>query len=132
MFNLVFSTSFVTSGRTDLSQVFIPDVLRVDTTTPAVRLPGISGFSRFGFMGGDTTTDGSGLVKSGGWPNGRRPGDDVVDITFTLLASGPAYASVTLVGDNSAANDQLYHQVFPYLGTPHAGPRHSKDSGEND
>ena len=37
------------------------------------------------------------------------------------MASGPTYSTVTVVGDNVAANDQLYNQVFPYLGTPHAG-----------
>lgn len=130
--NTVYSTSFVTSGRTDLSDVFIPDVLRVDTTTTAVRLPGEAGFSRLAAFGGDTTFDGSGMIKPSGWPNGRRPGDDVVDIALTLIASGPVYSVITLLGDNVAANDQIYHQVFPYFGTPHAGPTHSKDSGVND
>jgi len=69
---------------------------------------------------------------SSGWPNGRRFGDDVVDIALTLLASGPAYTTFTTVGDNVAANDQIFHQVFPYAATPHSGTRHSKDSGEND
>ncbi|MBL9139792.1 MAG: DUF4331 domain-containing protein [Verrucomicrobiales bacterium] len=120
--NFVFGTSIPTSGRLDLRAVYIPDVIRVDTTTPPVSLPGHSGFSRFGFAGGDTTTDSSGRVKSSGWPNGRRVGDDVVDIALTAVASGPSYTTVTVVGDNVAANDQLYNQVFPYLGTPHAGP----------
>jgi hypothetical protein len=121
LINLVFGTSFVTSGRVDLQLVFIPEVIRVDTTTPPVSLPGQSAFSRFGFAGGDTTTDGAGRVKSSGWPNGRRIGDDVADIALTAIASGPTYSSVTVVGDNVAANDQLYNQVFPYLGTPHSG-----------
>lgn len=120
--NFVFGTSIPTSGRLDLRAVYIPDVIRVDTTTPPVSLPGQSGFSRFGFAGGDTTTDSSGRVKSSGWPNGRRVGDDVVDIALTAVASGPSFSTVTVVGDNVAANDQLYNQVFPYLGTPHAGP----------
>jgi hypothetical protein len=46
----------------------------------------------------------------------------VVDIALTVVASGPSYPVVTVLGDNAAANDQLYHQIFPYLGTPHAGP----------
>jgi hypothetical protein len=102
-------------------------VLRVDTTTPAVRLAGQSGFSRFGFAGGDTVSDSGGKVKSSGWPNGRRLGDDVVDIALTAVASGPSYSTVLVVGDNVPANDQLYHQVFPYSGTPHAGPTNRKD-----
>ncbi|MCW1925617.1 DUF4331 domain-containing protein [Luteolibacter arcticus] len=101
-----------TTGRTDLAAVFIPDVLRVDTTTDPVKLPGQAGFNRLSVIGGDT----------GGWPNGRRVGDDVVDIALSAVASGPAYTSITVVGDNVSANDQIYNQVFPYLATPHAGP----------
>jgi hypothetical protein len=126
LLNAVFGLSLTTSGRTDLSAVFIPDVLRVDTTTDPVRLAGQPGFSRLGFIGGDTTNG-----KSSGWPNGRRFGDDVVDIALTAIASGPSYSSITLVGDNVPANDQLYNLVFPYSGTPNAGPRNSKDSGVN-
>jgi hypothetical protein len=121
LINLVFGTSFATSGRVDLQAVFIPEVIRVDTSTPPVSLPGQADFSRFGFAGGDTTTDSAGRIKSSGWPNGRRVGDDVADIALTAIASGPTYSTVTVVGDNVSANDQLYNQVFPYLGTPHAG-----------
>jgi hypothetical protein len=105
-----------TTGRTDLAEIYIPDVIRVDTTTSAVRLPGNSGFSRLGILGSDLTT-GSGGPRSGGWPNGRRIGDDVVDIALTALS-----LFTVDIGDNVNANDQLYNQVFPYLGTPHAGP----------
>jgi hypothetical protein len=127
LINFVFGTSFATSGRTDLQAVFIPEVLRVDTTTPPVTLAGQTGFSRFGFAGGDTTTDSSGRIKSSGWPNGRRLGDDVADIALTAIASGPSYATVTVVGDNVNANDQLYNQVVPYSGTPHSGTNNRKD-----
>lgn len=132
LINVVFGTSIPATGRLDLRAVYIPDVIRVDTTTPAVKLPGQSGFSRFGFAGGDTVTDSGGRAKSGGWPNGRRPGDDVVDIALTAVASGPTYASILVVGDNVNANDQVYNQVFPYLATPHAGPTvtQRKDPGE--
>jgi hypothetical protein len=114
--------SIPATGRTDLVAIFIPDVLRVDTTTGPVRLPGAAAFNRLGRFGGDTVG-----THSSGWPNGRRPGDDVVDILLTALASGPTYTVTTFVGDNVAANDQLYNQVFPYLGTPHAGPTNRKD-----
>jgi hypothetical protein len=130
LINLVYGTAIPATGRSDLLGVFIPDVIRVDTTTPPVKLPGNAGFSRFGFAGGDTTTDSAGRIKSGGWPNGRRPGDDVVDIALTAVASGPSYSAIVVVGDNVAANDQLYNQVFPYLGTPHAGPTSSQRQSE--
>ncbi|MBD5779554.1 DUF4331 domain-containing protein [Pelagicoccus sp. NFK12] len=117
LINTVYGTNFQASGRVDLKAVFIPDVLRVNTQTDPVRLPGQEGYSRLGFIGGDTTSG----VNSG-WPNGRRIGDDVVDIALTAVASGPSYQTITLVGDNVASNDASYHQVFPYLATPHAGP----------
>ena len=127
LINTVFGTSFATTGRSDLELVFIPEVLRVDTTTAPVTLAGQLGFSRLGFIGGDTTTDGEGRKKSSGWPNGRRLGDDVADIALTAIASGPTYSTVTVVGDNVAANDQVYNQVFPYSATPHAGTNNRKD-----
>jgi len=127
LINFVYGTTFATTGRVDLAAVFIPDVLRVDTTTPPVRLAGQLGFSRFGFAGGDTVLDNGGFVKSSGWPNGRRFGDDVVDIALTAVASGPSYSTVTVVGDNVAANDQVFNQVFPYSATPHSGTKNKKD-----
>ncbi len=48
----------VATGRTDLALVYIPDVIRVDTTTGPVRVSGEEGFSRLGFVGGDTVTNG--------------------------------------------------------------------------
>jgi hypothetical protein len=127
LINTVFGTAFATAGRADLRAVFIPEVLRVDTTTPPVTLAGQVGFSRLGFIGGDTMMDSSGRVKSSGWPNGRRLGDDVCDIGLTAVASGPTYDPVVLLGDNVAANDQVYNQVFPYSGTPHSGTLNRKD-----
>ncbi|MGF1526578.1 MAG: DUF4331 domain-containing protein [Candidatus Competibacterales bacterium] len=121
------SGPLATTMRGDLALVYIPDVLRVDTTTGPVTLAGETGFDRLGFIGGDTATAGDGRVMSSGWPNGRRFGDDVIDIALTAVASGPGYDPVTLVGDNIAANDQEYHLVFPYSGTPHAGTANRKD-----
>lgn len=106
------SGPLATTGRADLAAIFLPDVLRVDTTTAPVPLPGQLGFNRLSLIGGDTL----------GWPNGRRIGDDVVDIALSAIASGPSFTTITVVGDNVPANDQVYNQVFPYLGTPHAGP----------
>lgn len=129
--NAVYSTAFQTTNRADLQAIFIPDVLRVNTTTAAVRVPGEAGFSRMSFIGGDTITNGAGTQIPSGWPNGRRPGDDVVDIALTAIASGPAFTTITLVGDNVPENDQIYNRTFPYLATPHSGTDHSKDSSTN-
>lgn len=122
LINAVFGTLFATSGRSDLAAVYIPDVLRVDLTTGAVPFIGQGG-NRLSGLGGDTTGG-----KWSGWPNGRRLGDDVVDIALTAVASGPGYSSIFLLGDNINANDQTYNFVFPYAATPHAGSKNAKDS----
>lgn len=122
LINFVYGTSFVASGRNDLALIYIPDVIKVNTTTDPVRLPHEPGFSRFGFVGGDTT---SGV--SSGWPNGRRLGDDVTDIALTAIASGPSYSTITVVGDNVSSNDMEYNGVFPYAATPQAGTANRKD-----
>ncbi|MFI4881824.1 MAG: DUF4331 family protein, partial [Phycisphaerales bacterium JB064] len=130
LINLVYGTDFATEGRNDLMAVFIPDVIRVATTTGPVRLEDDPGFSRLGFIGGDVTANMGGV--SSGWPNGRRFGDDVVDIALTAVASGPDYSEITLVGDNITGNDLPYHAVFPYAATPHAGSNNSKDKVPTD
>lgn len=112
-----------TTGRDDLKVIYIPDVIRVDTTTGPVLLPGQLGFSRLGILGSDVTS-GLGGIRSGGWPNGRRIGDDVVDIALTALSQ-----FTVDIGDNVNANDQVYNQVFPYLATPHAGPTVNQRQG---
>ncbi len=124
LINAVFGTSFATGGRADLAAVYIPDVLRVDTTTAPVPLIGQGG-NRLSGLGGDTTGG-----KWSGWPNGRRFGDDVVDIALTAVASGPTYSSIFLLGDNINHNDQTYNFVFPYAATPWAGPTNRKDPGD--
>ncbi len=122
LINAVYGTKFVDKDRADLEKIFIPEILKVVTTTDPVRLSGQPGFHRLGFIGGDTT---SGV--SGGWPNGRRFGDDVADIALTAIASGPSYSTITVVGDNVTSNDMPYNQVFPYSATPHSGSNNRKD-----
>ena len=125
LLNLVRNTKFVSNGREDLVNIFIPDVLRVVTTTGPVTLSGQKGFSRLGFLGEDTTNG-----VSSGFPNGRRLGDDVIDVALTALASGPDFNEITVVGDNVAENDIPFQQVFPYAATPHSGSNNRKDPQE--
>ena len=115
----------------------------MDLSTPGVRFagggpnhptnPDDAGFSRLGVFGGDVLKSqiqdpfGNGGFIPGGWPNGRRFGDDVTDIAVTALLSdlrslplfiqGPA-------GDNVDANDVAYNKVFPYESTPQNGRNH--------
>jgi hypothetical protein len=138
------------TNRTDIAGIFIPDLIKVDLSTSAARLagggpthptnPDDPGFSRLSVFGGDalTSTVQAGLpgfpagTIPGGWPNGRRFGDDVVDIAVTALISdlrgnpliinGPA-------GDNVNTNDMAYNKVFPYESTPQNGRNHQHHDG---
>ena len=70
---------------------------------------------------------GNGTVP-GGWPNGRRFGDDVVDIAVTALISDLRVSPPIIVGpagDNVDSNDIAYNKVFPYAATPLNGRTHS-------
>jgi Domain of unknown function (DUF4331) len=127
--NAVYHTTFQTTNRADLVAVFIPDVIRVNTTTGPATITGDAAFNRLSFIGGDTIANGSGAQIPAGWPNGRRFGDDVVDIALTAVASGPAFTTITKVGDNVDANDTTYNRTFPYAATPNSGTENSKDAG---
>jgi hypothetical protein len=77
-----------------------------------------------------------------GWPNGRRPNDDVTDVALRVVAGkliGTPEGSLALgdgvnfnvgaVGSNLTANG--IYTVFPYLPTPHDGRnRRHIDCGE--
>ena len=128
----------IETQRTDISAIFIPDLIKVDLSTDRARFagggashptnPDDPGFSRLSIFGGDVLPSPlTGGNVAGGWPNGRRFGDDVVDIAVTALISdlrvnppiirGPA-------GDNVDQNDAVYNKVFPYAGTPMNGRNH--------
>ncbi|MFN8060702.1 MAG: DUF4331 domain-containing protein [Vicinamibacterales bacterium] len=115
-----------TTNRTDLAGIFIPDVIKVDLSTPPARLaggalnsnPNDPGFSRLSVFGGDTLASAvTGGQVAGGWPNGRRFGDDVVDIAISAIIGSVA-------GDNVNGNDMAYNKVFPYASTPQNGRTH--------
>ena len=72
-----------------------------------------------------------GLVAgdAAGFPNGRRVGDDVLDIVLQAAAGAtpltPAFSRFpnNSLGDGVGANDVAYLTSFLYLGIPHAGNR---------
>lgn len=114
-----------------IKSIFIPDLIKVDLTTPPARLAGANGFHRLGVFGGDTLKStfqdpfGNGGFIPGGWPNGRRFGDDVIDIAFIALGAagpGPDFSSVN--ADKVTDNDITYNRVFPYAATPLNGRVH--------
>jgi hypothetical protein len=147
------------TGRTDLSGIFIPDVIKVDLSTGPARLagggpdhptnPDDPGYSRLGIFGIvpnlnepldvlQSRIPGAGFlgsgVQPGGWPNGRRFGDDVVDIALLAFACDlrdPVNPQIPRAGfpvevlpaltDGINKNDAVYSKVLPYAATPHNG-----------
>ena len=122
----------IETGRTDIAGIFIPDLIKVDLSTGPARLagggpghptnPDDPGFSPLSIFGGDTLVSriqpgfGNGVV-AGGWPNGRRFGDDVLDIAVTAIISDLRVSPAIVrgpAGDNVNRNDMAFNKVFPY------------------
>jgi Domain of unknown function (DUF4331) len=95
------------------------EMLRLNTTTPVTPA---GKQNRLGVIGGDNA----------GFPNGRRPGDDVVDVVLRVamgrlislgLFGTPAQAPFGNIDftDGAIVNDSFFDIQFPYLKTPLAG-----------
>jgi hypothetical protein len=94
------------------------DMLRVNTAIPPTASP-----NAFGVLGGDL----------GGFPNGRRLGDNVVAIELRAIA-GATYPLVnksytpdgaaSLVTDGTSFGPAQMLSTFPYVGTPYEGYNH--------
>ena len=88
------------------------EMIRLNMAIPPSRNP-----SRLGLLGGDTA----------GFPNGRRPSDDVVDIELRALAGGTPFTPAfnvspnNTLGDGIDANDTPFFSGFPFLSSPHPG-----------
>jgi hypothetical protein len=116
------------SGRTDLAGIFIPDVIKVDLSTAAVPLAGEDRFNRLSVFGGDLIYSPlQDTMIPSGWPNGRRFGDDVVDIAVSAVASDLRVdpPAIVVAGDNVEGNDAVYNRVMPYAATPLNGRNHA-------
>lgn len=124
----LFGISSPPAPRNDLVTIFltgIPGLNQPAGVTPSEMLRLNTGIApsaspnRFGVLGGDTQ----------GFPNGRRLGDDVVDIALRAMAGAtPFTPSFNMginaqLGDGVAANDLPFMSVFPFLATPHPGNR---------
>ena len=131
-----------------LEAIFIPDMIKIDLTTGPTTLAGQDGFDRLSVFGGDvlsselTSPLNFGGVVPAGWPNGRRFGDDVIDIAVIALGgAGPLaprddslaalqealttqYAGADV--DRVPVNDITYNVAFPYAATPHNGRNHDE------
>ncbi|MCI0745595.1 MAG: DUF4331 domain-containing protein [Verrucomicrobia subdivision 3 bacterium] len=132
------------TNRTDIAAIYIPDLIKIDLSTGPCRLagggashpsnPDDPGFSRLSIFGNDLLQSriqdpfGNGGFIPGGWPNGRRFGDDVVDIAVSALVSdlrGPLVIRVADGIDGVSANDMAFNKVFPYESTPQNGRNHT-------
>jgi hypothetical protein len=93
------------------------DMLRLNVAIPPTGSP-----NKFGILGGDLA----------GFPNGRRPQDDVVAVELRAIAGATiplvdgAYtpdgaASALVDGTAESDNSSPFSSSFPYLGTPVAG-----------
>lgn len=88
------------------------DLLRINLAVPVNPSP-----NRLGILAAD----------SQGFPNGRRLGDDVVDIELRLLAGGTPFTPEFNKAPNNAltdgvdASDRPYLDRFPYVATPISG-----------
>jgi hypothetical protein len=111
--------------RSDLVEVFltgipglnqttaVAELLRLNTSTPTV--PAASQ-NQLGVIGGDVA----------GFPNGRRPGDDVVDIALRVMMGALLSTNVAPSGqlpftDGALVTAGMFQQVFPYINPPLAG-----------
>ncbi|HEX6651691.1 MAG TPA: DUF4331 domain-containing protein [Thermoleophilaceae bacterium] len=120
--NALFGVGAPEDNRTDIVQALlqgIPDLNQhkgvkgppaVDTIKVNLGTPPASTENRFGVIGGDTA----------GYPNGRRLGDDVVDIDLQVVA-GFLKGNKVPLGDGVDRNDKPFLATFPYLAGPTSG-----------
>ncbi len=112
--------------RNDLVTIFLtgipglnqpPNVQGAEIAHLNLAVPVSAQPNRMGVLGGDNQ----------GYPNGRRLGDDVVDISLQAVAGGtpftPAFnkAPNNQLGDGVDANDKPFLATFPYVAAPYAG-----------
>ena len=120
--NALFGVNAPEDGRTDLVQALlqgIPDLnqlddgdnpLPTDTLKLNMGVPITENPNRFGVLAGDLQ----------GFPNGRRLGDDVVDISLQVVA-GFLMGNEVPLGDGVDQNDKPFSDAFPYQATPDSG-----------
>ena len=130
------------TGRSDLVSILLTgvhglnetgstksDLLRLNTAIT----PGINGACPGGTPSA-AQPDRLGVLDADlcGYPNGRRLGDDVIDIDLRVFAQGygsflnaafglPNKTPNNLLGDGVNSNDVAFSSTFPYVAAPHQG-----------
>jgi hypothetical protein len=120
--NALFRIGAPENDRTDIVQALLQGIPRlnqhagirgppaVDTLKLNLGVPPAAQENRFGAIGGDTA----------GFPNGRRLGDDVVDIELQVVA-GFLKGNRVPLGDGVDQNDKPFLSAFPYVPAPDSG-----------
>jgi len=100
------------------------ELLRLDTTVPPTAVASIKRLGPFAHDAAGTPTP-----DNAGWPNGRRPNDDVTD-EVVRVAGGANYIA-NFVGDGVGVQEKGITPDFPFLPTPYDGRnRRHRDPGE--
>lgn len=126
LFNLLYGVDVPPAPRNDLVQVFLtglpgknqpPNVVPAEMARLNVAVPvtATANINRLGAIAGDL----------GGFPNGRRLADDVVDIELRVVAGVlvPGYdkSPNNALTDGVDANDKPFLSTFPYTALPSSG-----------
>jgi hypothetical protein len=123
LFKLLFNVDSPPAPRNDLVMVFltgVPGLTQPPNVTPSeelrlnVAVPPSASPNRMGVVGGDNA----------GFPNGRRLGDDVIDIAFQAVAGilvDPKKSPNNQLGDGVDGPDKPYGASFPYAASPYSG-----------
>jgi hypothetical protein len=102
----------------------LSELLRLDLTVPPTPVAAIQ---RLGILAHDAA--GNPTPDAAGFPNGRRPDDDVTDIVVRV--AGGANFIANFVGDGVGINEKGIAAEFPFLPTPFDGRnRRHIDPGE--
>jgi len=106
----------------------IADLLRINTGTPPTPLAIQERLGLLTLLDGDPSND-----DAAGFPNGRRPDDDVTDIASRVVAGilADPVAFGTRIGDGANKGDMAKRGTFPFVSASHDG-RNSRhvDPGE--
>ena len=119
--NLLFHINAPEHNRTDIVQALltgIPGLTQINGNKSAVAdtlkinlgVPPTANPNRFGVLAGDNQ----------GFPDGRRLGDDVTDISLRVVG-GFLKGNKVPLGDGVDQNDVPYLASFPYVAPPHDG-----------
>jgi hypothetical protein len=120
LMNVLFNLGVKETGRTDIVTALltgIPGVTQIsskpaaaDTLKINLGVPPSATPNRFGVLAGDNA----------GFPNGRRLGDDVVDIELRVVG-GFLIGHQLPLGDGVDQNDKPFLTTFPYVAAPTSG-----------